>query len=654
MAGQVPRAVSAPRLWLTLAAAAALGMLAACSERRLPPGSVCTPGEQRCFQNAYEVCGDDGERWVVTQDCSQTSQVCLLGIGCNLCAPGTRACDGLDVLRCGPDGDRYDRIATCDAEGGDTCNAGTCINACVLAEQSKSYEGCEYWAVDLDNAVISNQGAAAAQQFAVVLSNAGAITAQVTVEIFCTDDDAEDPVLACTPGEPHVVEGPFPLAPEGLKIVELGPREVDGSSHPALNDGPGTYRSRHAFRISSTAPLIAYQFNPLENVNVFSNDASLLLPTASLGTRYLVLSWPQTLAVTDESETNAGIDLRAFLTIVGIHDDTSVQVRLTTDILGGADIPAAFAGDLLELSLDRYEVINLETDGFDADFTGTFVQSQPGKPVAVFAGSEASDVPRFDSFLYRQCCADHLEQQLFPESAFGTRYVAVKTPLRSAYVSDAGWNVALVPDEPEWWRVLATREDTVVSTNLPPPNNTFFLQRGQSAIFKSERDFVLWSTAPVSFAQFPGGQQTTGIPSTLPGGERPPGGDPSFILIPPVEQWRDRYLFLVPNKYAFDFLLIAAPITAELTYDGVDLSFALDCEYEPIGTLEDSGETIEYMAIRCPLSYPTPDGDGLQDDGVHLLESTNGDSFGLVVYGWDSYVSYGYPGGANVALINIE
>ena len=39
----------------------------------------------------------------------------------------------------------------------------------------------------------------------------------------------------------------------------------------------------------------------------------------------------------------------------------------------------------------------------------------------------------------------------------------------------------------------------------------------------------------------------------------PPGGDPSMIVVPPVEQWRSSYLFLVPNKYAFDSLLIAAP-----------------------------------------------------------------------------------------------
>lgn len=592
-----------------------------------------------------ERCGDDGNHFDAVLDCSLSEEVCLADFGCLACIPNSRSCDGQDILRCNPDGTGSDRVATCDAQLGDVCHGGDCIDACTLAAQSRSYEGCEYWAVDLDNAVTATQGSAAAQQFSVVLSNSSVLVADVTVEIMCTARDAASPALQCTEGQPHVVEA-FNIAPHDLKIVNLDPREVDGSSRPELNDGPGTFRSSTAYRISSNAPLVAYQFNPLENVGVFSNDASLLFPTPALDTRYLVLSWPQTLAITSDPLTNGDINLRAFLTIVGVADETVVTVDLSTDILGGADIGPALAGETITFSLGRFEVVNLETDGFNADFTSTVIRST--RPVAVFSGSEASDTPMFDSFLERSCCADHLEEQLFPEAALGKAFVAVKTPLRSKYLDEAGWDVSVVPDEPEWWRVLAAGEDTSVSTNLPPPNDGWLLQRGQSVIFESERDFVLTASDPVALGQFPGGQFTTGIPSTLPGGIRPPGGDPSFIVLPPIEQWRDHYLFLVPNKYAFDFLLIAAPTTAEILYDGLPLDAVLSCEYELIDAVND----IEYQAIRCPLSAPTPDGGGLQDDGVHTLESPNQDRFGLVVYGWDSFVSYGYPGGTNVQLIN--
>ena len=131
---------------------------------------------------------------------------------------------------------------------------------------------------------------------------------------------------------------------------------------------------------------------------------------------------------------------------------------------------------------------------------------------------------------------------------------------------------------------------------------------------------------------------------------------PSSIMIPPVEQWRDRYLVLVPDKYAFDSLLLAAPSTARIRYDGTDLEDALACDYQPAGTLPlgPDGTDLQYVAIRCMLSHPTTTGPGTQDDGVHYLETADGTHFGLVVWGWDSFVSYGYPGGSNVSPINLQ
>ncbi len=637
----------------TIPTAFALALALSACKPGISEDAICTPGETRCSTNHFQLCSDNGETWVEKEDCGEN--VCALFLGCVACVPGGRGCDGFDIVRCNPDGTGDDVIGTCEASQGDVCNNGECINACQLAAQSRDYEGCEYWAVDLDNAVIADQGAASAQQFSVVLSNASELPAQVTVDFVCRDIDAMNPAYGCTVGEWFAVEEDLPVTPGGLAIIDLDPREVDGSSAPNLNDGPGTFRTMGAYRVRSTAPLIAYQFNPLENVNVFSNDASLLLPTSALDYQYIVLGWPQTIALTDDPLTNANIDLRAFLTIVGTEDDTDLQVLLRTDILGGSDIPAARSGDRITLRINRGEVINLETSGFNADFTGTEIRVDDiNKPVAVFIGSEASDSPFYESRLQRSCCADHMEQQVFPERAFGDSFIAVKTPNRSVYLKAGGWDVGVNTDEPEYWRVMATQEDTRVFTNLPPPYDRIPLQRGEAALIEARRDFTIRGTSPIAVAQVPGSQKTTGIPSTLPGGDRPPGGDPSLILLPPIEQWRDQYLFLVPNKYAFDFLLIAAPIGTEILYDGLPIADVIDnCEYEIVGKLGEGDNEVEYIAMRCPLSQPHPGDVGFQDDGVHSLEAANGNSFGLVVWGWDSFVSYGYPGGANVRLINL-
>src|SRR5438067_1399356 len=73
-----------------------------------------------------------------------------------------------------------------------------------------------------------------------------------------------------------------------------GVKAADGSFQ-GHDEGPGTFLSSRAFRIQATAPLVAYQFNPM--AQTFSNDASLLLPTNGLGTIHRVLGWPTSNAI---------------------------------------------------------------------------------------------------------------------------------------------------------------------------------------------------------------------------------------------------------------------------------------------------------------------------------------------------------------------
>src|ERR1019366_5213069 len=190
-------------------------------------------------------------------------------------------------------------METCDTMTGNACRGGDCVNLCEQADSDHSNIGCEYWPVDLDNADISPSLNAAAQQYAVVVSNPQPdVPAIVTVE----QDDA-------APGSPPDVRmvGSATIAPPNPQWFFLGPREVDGSADGTFNTGTGTALTRHAFRLSTTVPIVAYQFNPFQNVNVFSNDASQLLPTSALsgsgGSSYVVAGWPQTIAVTTDPDT---------------------------------------------------------------------------------------------------------------------------------------------------------------------------------------------------------------------------------------------------------------------------------------------------------------------------------------------------------------
>ncbi len=396
-----------PRLAVTLALLAAAPLLAPCADTGVGP-AVCDALSYKCVGSLSLRCAGDGSGWQVEADCSQKALACTAR-GCLTCEPGGVYCQGQDLMQCNAAGSGYDPkpLLTCDGSKGMVCEGGGCSNACELARVNRSYMGCEYWAVDLDNAVVEI-GSAAAQQYALALSNPSSLPATVTVTV----NDAPF-------GQPPLVKevARRQVAPEALEVILLPPREVDGSPPGEFNTGTHTALTPNAYKIESTAPIIIYQFNPLSNVGVFSNDASLLIPTPALttdssnksGASYLVMGWPQTIAETQDRKTNFGENLRAFLTVVGTRDETNVRLYLSTGIVGdGKGIPALAKGQTLDVKLNAYDVLNLETGDFNADFTGTKVTTD--KPVAVFSGSEASDVPDFPDLSTLRCCAVHLEE----------------------------------------------------------------------------------------------------------------------------------------------------------------------------------------------------------------------------------------------------
>ncbi len=616
-------------------------------------GASCAEGSLACSGETLQRC--QGGSFVPQDDCARKGLVCAAQLGaCATCVPGRSRCEGLDVVICDAAGKTNTRVETCDARKKQACREGSCVDLCAQATQIRSNVGCEYWAVDLDNAVVSS-GNAAAQQFAVVVSNPQPdLAAHITVE--------EDQASPLQPARVRIVaEGD--VSPRNLEVFKLGPKEVDGSPEGTFDEGTGTALSRGAFRIRSDVPIVAYQFNPLENVNVFSNDASQLLPTAAVGSAggstYIIASWPQTIARSENPASNFGQDLRAFLAIVGTAPDTRVRIKTTARIIPGGPAELAqglAAGGEVTVTLQPFEVLNLESGGFNADFTGTLIASD--KPVIAFPGSEASDAPFFETLAERQCCADHLEEQAIPIRAVGKRYVLGRVPNRSRAVAAAGGGVGPF-EELEYFRVVAVNpEKTKVRTSLPKPYATFELDgQGKSLTILAPRDFTLEADQPVLIADVQASQDGAGIPRGLP------GGDPSLTFVAPIEQWRSDYVLLTPDKYAFDFLIITAPREAQVFLDGLPATSTL-CEIAPGDGLDDKArgnKPPSYLVYRCQLSFPIIDPQarppdnvkpGRQNDGVHRIQADY--PVGVLVYGFDSFVSYAYAGGTQLSEINVK
>jgi len=476
--------------------------------------------------------------------------------------------------------------------------------------------GTEFWAVDLDNAFVpggrSGYYDAAGQQYAAVVTNPSNEEI-ATVQVF----DIGGLVDSATVG------------PGALTVFNLPRKDADGTVLDAL-----------AYRLVSDIPVAAYQFNPLDNVEVFSNDATVLYPTGSLGQEYYVVAGEQSF---DE--------LRSFATIVAVEEgETEVVVDVPARTLGGLNvhtgvpIPGLNSGETLKATLHQFDVLNIETDMVGDDMTGTHILAT-GK-VAVFGGSEASNAPNtghclvgqgvcewdkstpctghLDCATFNTCCSDHLEHQMPPVSALGLVYHVAKTWPRG--------------EEGDVYRVLALQAGTSVATE-PEQTPVKVLGAGQWFEFESKQTFKLVADKPVLVAQIMASEQA---PSPNPDGMPQPGdagtGDPALIMLMPASQNRKDYTFPTPNHYEDDYMTIIAPAEA----GGPPPAVWFDCASDPGGEspcppldsgLFDLSSTGETYVTRVPIK-----------DGVHRLVAEL--PVAVYVYGFDQYVSYGYSAGS--------
>ncbi|MBM4319825.1 MAG: hypothetical protein FJ125_07660, partial [Deltaproteobacteria bacterium] len=154
-----------------------------CSDEEGCREQVCRPGKRRCQSDELlDECNEEGTRWVTVQNCKQGSRVCQDNVG--------------------PTGAQ-------------------CVELCEVVRKERSYLGCEYWAVDLDNAFVpggspSGYHDAQGKQFAVVVSNVSEdFAARVTVSTV-------NGPMWCAAWEdiPHVEAGAFEHNPEAIWCQE--------------------------------------------------------------------------------------------------------------------------------------------------------------------------------------------------------------------------------------------------------------------------------------------------------------------------------------------------------------------------------------------------------------------------------------------------
>lgn len=510
---------------------------------------VCEEGNERCFDKTQpQICNEKGDGWIDTAEKCPEETPCYKGI---------------------------------------------CADECGRALVDRSYVGCEYWGVYLQN----GGGKETNGSYALVVANPQ--VTEVTVTVY-------------TAGDVQLAQEVIPAG--GLYSFELG----------RTNVVYGAGITPDAFKLVASRPVTVTQMNPFGNVLIYSNDATLLLPTAALDKEYYTMAWPSwgrrecspnPLNMQQCISDNDTSSLPGYITVVATEEgETKVTLTYSSFTESGSEVDAASPGDVQDYTLKQYEVLNINAAGgncpppvcpgfpcdggsycWGGDLTGSVVKAD--KNVAVFGGHECTYLPAD-----KPAC-DHLEHQIFPLSTWGKDFVAVRTEPRGTEV--------------DTFKILAFKANTTV-TWYGGISGSVTLGDGQSHEIYSNEDFIITSDTPILVGQFLASEQA-GAGT----------GDPAMMLLAPTEQLRSSYIFLVPPNYDNNTITIVAPKGVEVKIDDVNLDSSTFVEIGSSG----------WMRLREPI-----------DAGAHVLTATG--RVGLYVYGFSSYVSYAYTAGLDLKSIN--
>ena len=114
-------------------------------------------------------------------------------------------------------------------------------------------------------------------------------------------------------------------------------------------------------------------------------------------------------------------------------------------------------------------------------------------------------------------------------------------------------------------------------------------------------------------------------------------GDPYMVLMVPVEQYQDDYVFLVDSSYDEDFAKLVRPSGSEVTVEC--LGVVPEDRWTAIGNSGWDWATIDMNP-----------GEAMCQSGTNQASSDEG--FGVIVSGQAYAASYAYPGGLALEAIN--
>jgi uncharacterized repeat protein (TIGR01451 family) len=275
------------------------------------------------------------------------------------------------------------------------------------------------------------------------------------------------------------------------------------------------------------------------------------------------------------------------MAVVGTQDGTTVTITPRTN-LGSHP-----AGTPFTVTLNRGDAYQLISNG--GDVSGTVITST--NPVAVYGGHQCANIPNTATV-----ACDHVVEQIPPVETWGQSFIT--EPLATRTRGDT-------------FRILASEDNTQVSIN---GTVVATLARGEFHEQLITAASEITADKAVLVSQYSNGSSFDGVTS-----------DPFMMLVPPFEQFLASYTVTTPaSGFSKNFVNLVVPDAAvgQVELDGTPVPAS---SFTPIGSTGFSGAQVEVTLGSHTLSGPLP--------------------FGAFMYGFDSFDSYGYPGGLSLAPI---
>ena len=328
------------------------------------------------------------------------------------------------------------------------------------------------------------------------------------------------------------------------------------------------------------------------NFEEYTFDVTDVLPSQSLGSDYIIQTYPATFkggksqAIVNAKELEH--DYSTFV-ILAIEDNTQVNINLSNNSLNGH-----YANTPFNVTLNAGECYQVKAAPY-GDFSGTHISVADNKIIAVFAGNQCAYIPAGYGY------ADHIVEQMIPTTCWGQHFVITNSMLRSNDII----------------RVTALNDNCQIMKNGSLITTINARQTYQFEITSDNPSAYLETSEPAMVFLYLTGSEYAGE-----------NGDPSMVLVSPIEQGIGYVTFSTFNSGVSQYHYVNI-VTNTNQVSGMRLDAnSISSQFQPV-----SGNS-DYSFARVDVNH-----------GSHTLYNQNG-VFVAHVYGLGDDESYGYSVGS--------